>query len=82
MKEWNKRRGDFVRNRITNNNPLVRFIFEEMHRQQIHECDMSERVGYHRDTLRKWRTAHQPRVVDLEAVLDFLGYRLKIVRKR
>ena len=82
MKEWNKRRGDFVRNRITNNNPLVRFIFEEMHRQQIHECDMSERVGYHRDTLRKWRTEHQPRVVDLEAVLDFLGYRLKIVRKR
>lgn len=82
MKEWNKRRGDFVRNRITNNNPLVRFIFEEMHRQQIHECDVSERVGYHRDTLRRWRTHHQPRVVDLEAVLDFLGYRLKIVRKR
>jgi len=80
MKEWNKRRGDFTYKRITNNNPIVRFMFEEMHRQQIHECDMSERMGFHRDTLRGWRTRYQPRVTDLEDCLNFLGYKLSIVR--
>ena len=81
MREWNKRRGDFVRNRITNNNPVVRFLFEEMHRQQIHECDLSERVGFHRDTLRKWRTTHQPRVSDLQDCLSYLGYDLIVAKK-
>ena len=81
MKPWNKRRGDFVRQRITNNNSIVRFVFEEMHRQRIHECDFSERVGFHRDTLRNWRTRFQPRITDLEDCLDFLGYKLKVVKK-
>jgi len=79
MKEWKPGRSTL--NRITNNNEIVRFLFEEMHKQQIHECDMSERVGFHRDTLRKWRLHHQPRVNDIEACLDFLGYKLKVVRK-
>ena len=81
MKPWNKRRGDFVRQRITNNNSIVRFVFEEMHRQRIHECDMSERVGFHRDTMRKWRTQHQPRVSDIEDCLNLLGFKLKVVKK-
>ena len=78
MKKWNKRRGDFVRQRITNNNPVVRFLFEEMYRQQIHECDLSVRVGFHRDTLRKWRTCNQPRVSDLQDCLSYLGYELSV----
>ena len=81
MKTWNKRRGDFARQRITNNNPVVRFLFEEMYRQQIHECDMSVRVGFHRDTLRKWRTSYQPRVNNLQDCLSYLGYELVVARK-
>ena len=81
MKEWNERRGKFVKQRITNNNPVVRFLFEEMYRQQIHECDMAERVGFHRDTLRGWRTKYQPRVGDLEDCLSYLGYTIVAVRK-
>ena len=81
MRPWNKRRGDFVRGKIVNNNPIVRFVFEEMHKQKIHECDFSERVGFHRDTLRGWRTRYQPRISDLDACLYFLGYKLKIVKK-
>lgn len=80
MRDWNERRGNFVRQRITNNNPIVRFLFEEMYRQRIHECDMSERVGFHRDTIRGWRTKYQPRVQDLEDCLNFLGYKLKIAQ--
>ena len=79
MRPWDCRRSTL--NRITNNNKIVRFLFEEMHKQKIHECDMSERVGFHRDTLRKWRIQHQPRISDLEACLDLLGYKLKVVRK-
>ena len=82
MKDWNQKRGNFVLNRIRNNSPIVRFLFEELYRQKIHECDASERIGFHRDTLRNWRTRHQPRINDLEAVLDYLGFKLKIVRKR
>ena len=82
MKDWNQKRGNFVLNRIRNNNPIVRFLFEELYRQKIQECDASERIGFHRDTLRNWRTRHQPRINDLEAVLDYLGFKLKIVRKR
>ena len=81
MKPWNKKRGDFVRQRITNNNPVVRFVFEEMHRQKIHECDFSKRVGFHRDTLRGWRTRAQPIINDIQDCLDFLGYKLKVVKK-
>lgn len=79
MRPWNHRRSTF--NRITNNNKIVRFMFEEMYKQRIHECDMSERVGFHRDTMRKWRIQHQPRICDIEACLDLLGYKLKVVRK-
>jgi len=81
MKTWNKRRGDFVRQRITNNNPVVRFLFEEMYNQRIHERDFAERVGFHRDTLRSWRTRYQPRVSDLQDCLSYLGYELAVTRK-
>jgi hypothetical protein len=66
----------------TNNNEHVRFLFEEMHRQQIHEADLSEIVGFHRDTLRKWRNLlTSQELSDLEACLDYLGFKLKVVRK-
>ena len=81
MKTRNKRRGDFVRQRITNNNPVVRFLFEEMYNQRIHETDFAERVGFHRDTLRSWRTRYQPRVSDLQDCLSYLGYELVVARK-
>lgn len=67
---------------IINGNPVVRFLFEEMHKQQICQMDLSERVGLHRDTLRNWRTRYTPRVNDLEAALNVLGYTLKAVRKK
>jgi len=79
MKPWNPSRS--TEYRITNNNEIVRFVFEEMCRQRIHECDFSERVGFHRDTLRGWRTRAQPRICDIQDCLDFLGFKLKVVRK-
>jgi len=63
-----------------NNNPVVRFLFEEMHRQRCCQMDLSEKVGLHRDTLRNWRTKHVPRIDDIEAALNCLGYTLKAVK--
>ena len=79
MRPWNPARS--TENKITNNNEIVRFMFEEMCRQRIHERDFSERVGFHRDTLRGWRTRAQPRINDIADCLDFLGFKLKVVRK-
>jgi hypothetical protein len=67
---------------IVNGNPVVKFLFEEMHRQRCCQMDLSERVGLHRDTIRNWRTRYTPRVNDIEAALNYLGYTLKPVPLR
>ena len=73
----------FVRNlEIRTTEPTVRFLFEEMYRQQVSHYDVSVRAGFHRDTLRNWRTRNTPRVNDLEAVLNYLGYTLKVVKMK
>jgi len=65
---------------IVNGNPIVQFLFKEMHNQRMCQIDLSERVGLHRDTLRNWRTRYSPRINDIEAALNVLGYTLKPVR--
>ena len=67
---------------IVNGNPVVQFLFKEMQKQRICQMDLSERVGLHRDTLRNWRTRYTPRITDMEAALNVLGYTLKPVRKK
>jgi hypothetical protein len=61
---------------ILNNNPCVRFLFQQLEKQVCSESDFSERTGIHRDTLRGWRTRHNPRINDLEFALNCLGYEL------
>ena len=56
--------------------PVVRFMFEEMKRQGIHDRVISKAIGNHEDTTRAWRYRHQPRVGDLEAALNVLGFTL------
>jgi len=68
------------RPRILNGHPVVRFLFEELYRQRMCEQDLADRSGINRDTLRNWRTRNNPRVTDLEATLQCLGYKLKAVK--
>lgn len=81
MREWNEARGKAVFNKITNNNHIVRFVFEEMYKQKIHQRDMAERMGFHRDTMRSWRQKHMPSIQAIQDCLGYLGYELKIVKK-
>lgn len=82
MKTWNEGRGKYVLRNITNNNKIVRFVFQEMYNQKIHQQDMAEKMGYHRDTLRHWRQKHMPSIQAVQDCLGYLGYELKVVRKR
>jgi len=63
---------------IINNNKCVKFLFEELHRQRCPEADFAERTGIHRDTLRGWRTRVNPKVNDLNFVLNTLGYEIVV----
>ena len=54
----------------------MRQLFTEMHRQRIGVLDMAERSGLSPSTLRHWRTYHTPRVDDIEACFNVLGYSL------
>lgn len=59
--------------------PLVKKLFREMHRHQIGVLDMAERSGVNKNTLKDWRTRTVPRVPDLEACFNVIGYRLTAV---
>jgi len=59
--------------------PLVRRLFQEMNHQRIGMTDMAERVGISRFTMNGWRTRHCPRIVELEACYNVLGYRLTLM---
>lgn len=66
------------KNRITNNNKCVRFLFDELHRQRCPEADFCERTGINNSTLRGWRSRVNPRVNDLDFALNMLGYEIVV----
>jgi hypothetical protein len=61
--------------------PLVREAIEILRRQPLKETDIALRAGIHVYAIRMWRLGHSPVVRNLLAVLDVLGYELRIVRK-
>jgi hypothetical protein len=63
----------------TNGNPCVQFLFKEMEKMQIHEADFAKHTGIDRNTVRNWRLKCMPKVDNLEAGLNALGYKLAVV---
>ena len=61
-----------------NNNPIVRFLFSEIERRKINHRDLSAEAGIGHTSLSGWRRRTMPRVDDLEAVLNVLGYSLAL----
>ena len=57
----------------------MRFLFEEMLRQQCTMEHMSRRSGMSTAALQAWKRKSQPRVGDLEAALNVLGFTLEVV---
>lgn len=59
--------------------PLVRWIWKEMNRQRASQEDVAKRSGVSSSAMRKWRLGvRSPRVVELEAVVNVLGGKIKI----
>lgn len=60
--------------------PPLRFLFEEIVRQRCMDRTIATRVGCSEYSLREWRSGrHDPRISDVEACLNVLGYTLRPV---
>lgn len=65
----------------TQAHPLVRLLFDKMNYERIGLTDVAERAGIARETFKGWRSKHCPKVDDIEACFNVLGYSLTIKRK-
>jgi transcriptional regulator with XRE-family HTH domain len=64
----------------SNTHPLVKFLSHEMARQRATLSDVAERAGVCVKTISAWRGGDRaPKLADMEAVLNVLGYDLKAV---
>jgi len=61
---------------VVNNDQIVQFLFSEMHFQRLGIKDMSEKTGINYNTLKDWRLRTNPRIKDMQACLNVLGYEL------
>jgi transcriptional regulator with XRE-family HTH domain len=60
--------------------PIVQWIWKQINDQRASQEDVAMRAGVASSTLRKWRDGvRSPRVVELESVVNVLGYNLKVV---
>ncbi len=59
--------------------PLVRRLYQEIIRQQVPVAVVCEKAGLPYCRFRDWRTRVSPKIVDLEAAFNVLGYTLKPV---
>lgn len=55
----------------------MRFVFDEVNRQQVPLSDLHDRAGLGRDTMRAWKRC-SPCIDNVEASLNALGYRLAV----
>jgi hypothetical protein len=65
----------------SNPNPIVRFIFEEMNRQQVTLDQMARRAKINKNTFKDMRTRTDPKLSMVEKCLHVLGHRLEAVTK-
>jgi len=62
--------------------PLVRWVWRQMNKQHASQEDVAKRSGVTSSTMRKWRVGvRSPRVIELEAVINALGYKLTVKEK-
>lgn len=61
---------------------LVRFIWDEILSRELELQSVADAVGFDRSNFYKWCKATKgPHIMQLEEVLEVLGYELQVVRK-
>ena len=61
--------------------PLMRQFFDIVEKAGLTWKDMSKLSGLSRETLIRWQRQNSPKVDNLEAALNAIGYRLEIKKK-
>ena len=60
--------------------PLVHFLWSQIIEQQTSQEDVAARSGVSSSAMRKWRRVNRvPRLSEIEAVLNALGFNLAVV---
>lgn len=60
--------------------PFVRWIWRRINIDEWSQEDLAKKAGVSSSAMRKWRKGERnPRISELEAVVNAMGYRLKIV---
>lgn len=60
-------------------NPLIRWIWKKMNEEEWSQEDLAQRAGVSSSAMRKWRNgARSPRLSEIEAVVNALGWRIKL----
>ncbi len=62
--------------------PLVRRLYAEIIRQQVPVWMVADKAGVHRQTMTGWRYYRPPKLADLEAAFNVLGYKLTVTEKK
>lgn len=63
----------------TSVHPVVRLVFDELVKQNLSKAILAERSGIGASTLGHWKAGKtSPRLSDLEAVLNVLGYTVSV----
>ena len=65
--------------KVTNGSPVVQSLFKIAREANMTQKELAEKTGIVATTLKSWRMRNQPRITDLEAALNALGYELKVV---
>ncbi len=59
--------------------PIIRFIWKRINLDEWSQEDLAEKSGVTSSTMRKWRRGDRnPRISELEAVVNCLGYKIVI----
>lgn len=62
--------------------PSVAFLWREIMKQKVSLSSVAEAAGVERSNIHKWRNSEKgPYLLQIEAVLNALGYEFKIVRR-
>lgn len=61
---------------------LVRELFDILERDRIALTDAADRAGVCHATISKWPGSHSPALGNFEAVVNALGYDLRLVRRQ
>lgn len=57
--------------------PIIRWIWKRVNQDEWSQEDLARKSGVASSTLRKWRRGERnPRISELEAVVNTLGYRI------